>query len=72
MIDVQYAGQVTGTKKGTGKIAVDSVQLRRNIEKLLKQAQEIKNENQEIQVEKPVTQITETIKIPKAVMPKKN
>lgn len=72
IIDVQYAGQVTGTKKGTGKPAVDSVQLRRNIEKLLKQAKEIKNENNEIQQVKPVLPETEADKIPKAVMPKKN
>jgi len=72
MIDVQYAGQVTGTKKGIGKIAVDTVQLRRNVEKLLKQAQEMKNENLEIQQVKPVLLKTEGDKIPKAVMPEKN
>jgi cell division protein FtsQ len=72
MIDVQYTGQVTGTKKGTGKIAVDSVQLRRNIEKLLKQAQEMKNEEDEIQAAKPEISKKEAGKIPKAVMTKKN
>ena len=72
MIDVQYAGQVTGTKKGTGKIAVDTVQLKRNIDKLLKQAKEMKNETVEMQPDKPVLQKTEGDKIPKAVMPKKN
>lgn len=39
IVDVQYAGQVVGTKKGTVKNAVDSVQLRKNVENLLKQMQ---------------------------------
>jgi cell division protein FtsQ len=37
IVDVQYAGQVIGTRKKTAKTVVDSAQLRKNIEKLLKQ-----------------------------------
>lgn len=44
ILDVQYAGQIIATKKGTGKNSVDSVQFRMNIEKLLKQAQEMQND----------------------------
>ncbi len=44
-VDVQYAGQVVGTKRGTEKNSVDSVQLRLNVEKLLKQQEQMQNEN---------------------------
>jgi cell division protein FtsQ len=37
-IDVQYEGQVVGSKSPAGMNKIDSVQLRRNVEKLLKQA----------------------------------
>ena len=36
-VDVQYAGQVVGTKRGTEKNMVDSVKYRQNVEKLLNQ-----------------------------------
>jgi cell division protein FtsQ len=39
-IDVQYAGQVVA-KKGTTMTKIDSVQLRKNIEKLLLEAQQM-------------------------------
>lgn len=47
-VDVQYAGQVIGTKKGTGKNSVDSVQLRMNVEKLLKQAGQVQSDSLDI------------------------
>lgn len=37
VIDVQYAGQVVAMKKGTANAAVDSAQLRRNVQRLLQQ-----------------------------------
>ena len=53
VIDVQYAGQVVGVK-GTGNSKVDSVQLRLNVEKLLKQAkQQQENELNETPIEQP-------------------
>jgi cell division protein FtsQ len=39
LIDVQYKGQVVATRS-TGNAKVDSIQLRRNVEKLLKLADE--------------------------------
>jgi cell division protein FtsQ len=39
VLDVQYAGQVVASKQ-TGNTKVDSVQLKKNVDKLLKQAQE--------------------------------
>jgi len=44
-VDVEYTGQVIGTKKGTGKMLIDSAQLRLNVEKLLKQIQQVQNDN---------------------------
>jgi cell division protein FtsQ len=38
-IDVQYAGQVVGTRRGTEKNKVDTVALKRNINEMLKRAQ---------------------------------
>jgi cell division protein FtsQ len=38
-IDVQYAGQVVGTRKGTEKNKVDTVMLKKNVEAMLKQVQ---------------------------------
>jgi cell division protein FtsQ len=43
-VNVQYAGQVIGTKRGTGTAAVDSVQLRNNVEQLLRRAQQLNND----------------------------
>ena len=39
IVDVQYAGQVIGTKRGKGKSTVDLVKLRMNVESLLSKAQ---------------------------------
>ena len=67
VVDVQYAGQVIGSKEMTRK--VDSVQLRMNIEKLLKEARQMQKETITAvtpAVEKPVEQT------PKAVMPARN
>ena len=38
-IDVQYTGQVVGTKRGTGKSKVDTVLLKRRVDEMLKQMQ---------------------------------
>jgi cell division protein FtsQ len=43
MIDVQYKGQVVVSKQA-GDVKIDSVQLRKNVEKLLKQAIEAEND----------------------------
>ena len=43
-VDVQYEGQVIGTKNVTGKNSVDSARLRRNIESLLKEDQQMQND----------------------------
>jgi len=58
LLDVQYAGQVIGTRRGTTSMS-DTVQLRLNIEKLLEQSRQI-------QVD------TVAIAKPKAVMGKRN
>jgi cell division protein FtsQ len=39
-IDVQYAGQVVGLKQTGAAIRIDSIQLRKNVDKLLKQSKE--------------------------------
>lgn len=44
-IDVQYAGQVVAIKKGTQKDKVDTLALKRNIEKLLKEVQQMQNDS---------------------------
>ncbi len=41
VIDVQYTGQVIGTKKGTTTAAIDSIQLRNNVQKLLNMAKQM-------------------------------
>ena len=38
-IDVQYSGQVVGTRKGTEKSKVDTVMLRKKVDQMLKQVQ---------------------------------
>jgi cell division protein FtsQ len=38
-IDVQYAGQVVGTRRGTEKNRVDTVMLKRRVNEMLKQVQ---------------------------------
>jgi cell division protein FtsQ len=43
-VNVQYAGQVIGTKRGTGTMAVDSVQLRNNVRQLLRGVQQINDD----------------------------
>ena len=58
VLDVEYAGQVIGTRRGTTSMA-DTAQLRLNIEKLLAQSRQM-------QVDTPV------IANPKAVMGKRN
>jgi cell division protein FtsQ len=44
-VDVQYAGQVVATKRGTLKDKVDTVALKRNIERLLKEVQQMQNDS---------------------------
>ncbi|MBS1654563.1 MAG: hypothetical protein JSU05_06950 [Bacteroidetes bacterium] len=41
IVDVEYAGQVVGTRKGTGKQVVDSAQLRLNVDKLLQESRQM-------------------------------
>jgi len=38
-IDVQYAGQVVGTRRGTEKSKVDTVMLKRRVNEMLRQVQ---------------------------------
>lgn len=56
VIDVQYAGQVIGTKEKISK--VDSIQLKKNVEKLLEEERQMQ---QDTTFAMPVTQQTETI-----------
>jgi cell division protein FtsQ len=51
ILDVQYSGQVVASKQGNNT-KVDSVQLRKNVEKLLKEAQE---SDQDINAAPPLT-----------------
>jgi cell division protein FtsQ len=56
VIDVQYRGQVIGTKEKISK--VDSIQLKKNIEKLL---EEEKQMQQDTAIAMPVVQQKETV-----------
>jgi cell division protein FtsQ len=53
VIDVQYKGQVVVSKSITTN-KVDSIQLRQNIEKLIKQAEEVKNDTTAVKNIKPI------------------
>lgn len=53
-VDVQYAGQVVAAKRGAQKNSVDTVALKKNIEKLLKEVQELQNDS--LSKIKPVTE----------------
>lgn len=68
MIDVQYAGQVVASRQ-TDNIKVDSVQVRKNVEKLLEQAREAQTDSIVSTNPNPVKSILPNE--PKAVMPKK-
>jgi cell division protein FtsQ len=82
-IDVQYAGQVIGTKRGMEKNIVDSVRLRINVENILNQSKQNKNDSSEVMMplnneKKSVSDSAKKIEDsknemkPKAVMPTKN
>ena len=43
-VDVQYSGQVVATKKGKGNNKVDTVLLKKNIEKLVKEVQQMSSD----------------------------
>lgn len=43
-VDVQYEGQVVGTKRGTEKKSIDFAKLRMNVENLLKQVQQMQKD----------------------------
>jgi cell division protein FtsQ len=43
-VDVQYNGQVVATKKGKGNNKVDTVLLKKNIEKLVKEVQQMSSD----------------------------
>ena len=45
-VDVQYAGQVVGTKRGTEKFNADSARFRQNAALLIKQNQQLQNETE--------------------------
>lgn len=63
-INVQYAGQVIGTKRGTGTATVDSVQLRNNVMQLLRQAQQLSSDTtvtNTIPAERPTLSIPDTV-----------
>jgi hypothetical protein len=49
---VEYAGQVIGTRRGTEKNTIDSARLRANVEKLLRQSQQLQNDS--VDAVKPV------------------
>jgi cell division protein FtsQ len=69
-IDVQYAGQVIGTKEKINR--VDSVQLKKNIEKLLKEARDMQKDTT---ISIPMASgenVADEDKKPKAVMPARN
>ncbi len=53
MIDVQYSGQVVGTKRGTDKNKVDTVMLKRRVDEMLKQMQK---QYDSIAAIKPITE----------------
>lgn len=52
-IDVQYAGQVVGTRRGTEKNKVDTVMLKRRVNEMLRQVQ---NQYDSIGALKPITE----------------
>jgi cell division protein FtsQ len=63
-INVQFAGQVIGTKRGAGTMAVDSVQLRNNVMQLLRQTQQLNNDTitgNTIPAEKPTLSSRDTV-----------
>jgi cell division protein FtsQ len=51
VVDVQFEGQVIGSKNQRTK--VDSLQMEKNVQKLLQEAKQMENEDQNITVEKP-------------------
>src|SRR5258705_10633548 len=51
IVDVQFEGQVVASKNQRTK--VDSLQMEKNIQKLLREAKQMENEDQNITVEKP-------------------
>jgi cell division protein FtsQ len=55
VVDVQYDGQVIGSKVKMNK--VDSLQLKLNVQKLLKQSQEMQKDIQAIPLEKPANNL---------------
>jgi cell division protein FtsQ len=55
VVDVQYAGQVIGSTVKMNK--VDSLQLKLNVQKLLKESQELQNDIQPIPLEKPAVNL---------------
>ena len=52
-IDVQYAGQIVGTRRGTEKNKVDTVMLKRRVNEMLKQVQ---NQYDSLVALKPITE----------------
>jgi cell division protein FtsQ len=52
-IDVQYSGQIIGTRRGTDKSKVDTVMLKRRVDEMLKQ---MKKQYDNVAVLKPITE----------------
>ncbi len=81
VIDVQYAGQVVATRKDKMRARIDTMQLRKNVQKLLQDAKQAKNEvNDEKEStpeepkikNEPINEKEDEKKTPKAVMPKRD
>jgi len=72
IVDVQYAGQVVGSKAKMNK--VDSIQLKLNIEKLLKEAEQMQKDTATVipatAIEKPVIQPGQEVAAQTYVRPK--
>ena len=59
-IDVGYAGQVIGTKKGSNSTKADSIQAIKNIEQLIRLARQLQPDTIHMEHMKPLEQNTET------------
>ncbi|MDP9229143.1 MAG: cell division protein FtsQ/DivIB [Bacteroidota bacterium] len=71
VVDVQYTGQVIGTKKGTTTVAIDSIQLRNNVQKLLnmaKQMQAAAIAEERLNTDKPIIKSDSVTNIPAKVV----
>lgn len=80
VIDVQYAGQIVATRKDKQRVRIDTTELRKNVQKLLQDAKQKKNDTFIVEkelIEEPkrnddATKEDEEKQKPKAVMPKRD